>query len=285
VIEPKYLNCENKSVRFGSWLLFIAVGLVPFTMGNQVGHATPFVFVSDVDVSPPPPGRGIHGIARVGNEWFMANLDEGWNIYDTGFVQTGTTRIPELGQTRGMVLDTSSGNLFVGDGRADTIFEVSPSGVIQDSFSSAGTGLNALAYNPNDDTLYAVHYGGFVSHLTTMGAPLDDFTITTDKLTGAAWDSESNTLLVLTFDYSHLDLVKEYTTDGELVGTPLAVDAVTGNGQGLHYNSQTGVLHVTSQFGTVALWEREVIPEPSSLLLILIALAVIGGWRKLKRAA
>ena len=213
-----------------------------------------FTLLSVTSVNPPPSGVGIHGIARVGNQWFMANFNSGWNIYDMNFNQVGTTTTTSpTGETRGLVYNSNSGNLFIGDISTSTIYEVTTGGVVVNSFSSSGLGLNALAFNPTNNDLFALHFNGLVEELTTAGAVVGSF-VASGLWTGAAYDAINNTVLLLN---SGLDQVFEYTTTGTLLNTPISGDAVSGNGQGLHYDLNTGNLHVTSQGGNIAIWTRE----------------------------
>ena len=87
-----------------------------------------------------------------------------------------------------------------------------------------------------------MHFGGEIRELTTAGGFINSFNVGL-QLTGGAFDSVSSTLL---FMDSGPDIVREYSTTGLLLDTPLPVDAVPGNGQGLHYDSLAGVLHITS---------------------------------------
>ncbi len=217
--------------------------------------ATPFSLVSNTAVSPPPPGTGIHGIARVGDQWFMANFDSGWNVYDLSFNQVGTTTtdVP-TGETRGLVYDPNSGNVFIGDIHSGTIHEVTTAGTVINSFSSTVTETNALAFNPANNHLFALSFAGQVNELTRTGDLVGGF-VATGNWTGAAYDAVNNTLLLLE---SSTDFVWEYSTGGVVIDTPLSENAVPGNGQGLHYDSASGVLHVTSQYGEIAIWERSV---------------------------
>jgi hypothetical protein len=269
--------CSFRASASKSALIILFSGLAAFALPYRAAVATTFNFIGEVTAQPVPPIPGLHGIARVGTDWFVANFNQGWNVYDSNFVQTATTAVPGLGQTRALTLDSVTGNLFVGDYLTNTIFEVTPTGTIVNSFAAGGSFLNALAYDPNDNSLYAVNFDGLVNHLTTAGIPLNNFTIATDQFTGAAFDSVSNTLLLLT---STDDSVNEYKTSGAFVGIPLVNDAVTGNGQGLAYDSTTGVLHVTSQEGVVAVWQRRVVPEPEAVVLAMLGAIALLTWVK-----
>jgi hypothetical protein len=176
----------------------------------------------------------------------------------------------------------NTGNLLIGDNTTDTIYEVDTSGTVLNSFASGGNALNALAFDPNNNSLFAVHFGGEVREVTTAGIFLNSFNVAL-SLTGGAFDSLDDTLLLMD---SSLEMVREYSTTGLLLDTPLAVDAVTNNGQGLHYDSLSGVLHVTSQDGDIAIWQCTVgspIPEPSTLVLMGLGLVELGyvGRREL----
>jgi hypothetical protein len=219
--------------------------------------AQPFGFISETTANPPPPGTGFHGIAQVGNQWFMANFEGGgWHVYDLNFNQVGSTAVvPPIGATRPLCYNSNSGTVFIGDYGAGIIYEVTTAGATLNSFSSGGSGLNALAYNPNNDHVFAVHYSGLVAELTSAGAPVNSFNAGGYSWTGAACDWINDTLLLLT---SSNDYVVEYDFGGAVVDTPLNTDAVTGNGQGMAYDANTGIMHVTSQEGNIALWGRDV---------------------------
>ena len=99
---------QSRNHRF-AWLN----GLLGVLLLHSTALALPFNLITNTAVAPPPPGTGIHGIARVGNEWFVANFNSGWNEYDLGFSQTGTTAtVPITGATRGLVLNSLTGNLL-----------------------------------------------------------------------------------------------------------------------------------------------------------------------------
>jgi hypothetical protein len=263
---------------------YATLALLVFTLSfllspapSALASGNPFSYVGPQYLSPPPPWDGVHGIARIGTDWYLANFTQGWHIYDSNFVQTGTVTGPfALGHNRPLALNTNTGNLYTGNFSTGIIYEVTPAGAIVNSFSSGGptAELNAIAYNPLDDSIYAVHFNGFINHLSSGGVPLNNFTLSSDVWTGAAFDTVSNTLLLLE---SSSDIVKEYSPLGVFVGTPLPTSSVAGNGQGLHYDSATGVLHVTAQNGNLAVWQRQVIPEPSSLFAIILA-GVVCAW-------
>ena len=238
-------------------LAFALLLLVP-----ALALAQPFGFISETAANPLPPGMGFHGIAQVGNQWFMANFSGGWHVYDLNFNQVGTTTVvPPIGETRPICYNSNSGTVFVGDYSAGIIYEVTTAGATLNSFSSGGGGFNALAYNPDNDHIFAVHYSGLVAEYTAAGAPVNSFNAGGYSWTGAACDWVNDTLLLLT---SGNDYVVEYSYGGAVVDTPLNVDAVTGNGQGLAYDSLTGILHVTSQGGNIALWGRDVVTATES---------------------
>jgi hypothetical protein len=247
---------DQMSQRYGSMrMVALLGGVLALVLIQGSALAQPFNLVQMTNVTPPPPGTGIHGIALVGSQWFMANFNSGWNVYDLNYNQVGTvTTTPNTGAPRGLVLNTNTGNIFLGDYSTNTIHEVTPTGNVLNSFPSTGSQLNALAYNPTNDHLYALHYQGQVIELTTAGGVVGSFSVG-GTWTGAAYDSNNNTLLMMN---STPDQVLEYTTGGVLVDTPLPGDAVNGNGQGLHYDSTTGILHATGQYGDIGVWERTV---------------------------
>ena len=133
------------------------------------------------------------------------------------------------------------------------IFECATDGTVLNSFSSTGTALNALAFNPDNDHIFALHYQGLVAEFTSDGAFVSSFTLS-DVWTGAAYDAVNGTLLLMN---SGADQVLEYLTDGTLVEIVIPGDCVNSNGQGLAYDAVTGILHATSQYGDIAIWERE----------------------------
>lgn len=248
----------------------LSISVVVLLCLHGAANAGPFTFVSATNVAPPPPGTGIHGIARVGNQWFVSNFNNGWNIYDSLFNQVGSVFTSGLGQTRGMAYDSNSGFVYVGDINTSTIHKVTTSGTIVSSFNTGLSGLNAVAFDPNSGHLFAANFNGQVREFTTSGTQLSFF-VTGQNWTGAAFDSVGGTLLLL----NNNDQVLEYSTAGSLIGTPLPGDAEAGNGQGLAYDSATGVLHVTGQNGGIAIWQRAVassVPLPGTLALLGIGL-------------
>jgi len=235
-------------------LLVVICGALIALLMFGTALATDFEFVMEIAVNPTPPFSGIGGIARVGEQWFTANYIDGWYVYDLDFNLVGTTTVtPDLSWPYGLVYDSNAGSVFITDG--NTIYECTTDGEPVDSFPSTGQALVALAFNPDNDHLFAVHYAGYVAELTRNGVLVGSFTLSGDWWTGAAYDAVNGTLLVMTGD----DQVQEYATDGTLLGTPLSGDCVYDNGLGLHYDADTGFLHATGQFGDIGIWQREVI--------------------------
>lgn len=239
----------------GHRILTLLTATLALALFQGAALATTFEFVDETAVVPPPPGTGIHGIARVGDEWFMANFNSGWNVYDLNFNQTGTVVTDiDTGQPRGLVYDSNAGTVFISY-TGGVVYECTTDGTVLNSFSSTLSSVNALAFNPDNDHLFALGFTGNVVEMTRDGQIVNSFVVG-GTWTGAAYDAVNGTLLLMTSDD---DRVVEYTTNGVYVDTPLDADAVTSNGQGLHYDSTTGFLHVTSQYGDIAIWQREVV--------------------------
>ena len=205
-------------------------------------------------------GRMLHGIAFDGTQWHSANFTSGWDSFDTSFLLLGSTTVPGgPNESRGFVYDSNAGTFFVGDVfSGSTVFEVTPGGTVLNSFPSGHSVMNAIAFNPLDDTLWVVDVDLGVRHLTRTGAFLGSFsTGPSVRWTGAAFDPGRNTLLLLE---SNSDQVYEYDPSGSLLGIPANFDVVPGNGQGLHYDHTTGILHVTgiSLAGDIAILQRSI---------------------------
>jgi hypothetical protein len=237
-------------------VIFAALLLVP-----GVVLAQPFDYVDDLVVSPPPSGTGVHGIAQVGDEWFLGNFEfGGWHVYDSNFNQTGSVVVsPPIGTVRGLCYDANAGTMFVGEYSAGMIHETTTAGVILNSFPTVVSGFNALAFDADNDYIFAVGYQGQVEVLTRTGTQMDLWT-GAYNWTGAACDWVNDTILLMEGD----DRVLEYEHDGTLIEMVINADCVPGNGQGLAYDSFTGILHCTGQYGEIGIWEREVVTATES---------------------
>ncbi len=222
--------------------------------GHEAKAADPFTLV-DTTINVGSQG---HGIAFDGFEWHIAAIhSNSWRNFDTDFGLLDSTHVPEAIEAnfRGLAFDEASGNLFAGDFAENEVFEATLAGSVVNSFTSnVPVGFNAIAIDQEDGTLWLVGFNGLVNHVTRTGALLSSFTTPGLQWTGAAFDTARNTVLLLE---TSADTVHEYDTAGTPLGLAIASDAVSGNGQGLHYDSVTGILHVTSQFGPVAIWIRE----------------------------
>lgn len=242
--------------------------------------AQSFVFVGQTTVSPSPIGDGIHGIAFANGQWQAANFLSGWNVYDTSFQQTGqvTTSTP-IGSNRAIVFNPADNLFYTATDATSQVYAVDSSGVVQNTFQASDDSfLNAMALDPNSQSLFTVHFKGEVFEYTLDGTLLNSFTVPED-LTGAAYDADNDTLLLLRSGDDH---VMEYTRDGVFLGWVVDVESVDNNGQGLHYDASTGLLTVTSQDGDIATWYREPVPEPGSAALLF--LGSVTMMRRLRRS-
>lgn len=251
MLKMKTRFCENYL------LVLVCVTLVNLIL-TCPALASDFEFVTETAVSPvpPPPPFGISGIARVDDQWFVSNLDSGWNVYDQNFNQVGTTTTsPSMGAVHGLAFDSNAGTVFLTSG--NTIYECNTDGTVLNSFPSTGTALTSISFNPDNDHLFAVHFLGYVAELTRNGSFIGSFSLSGDYWSGSVYDAGQGTLLLMTDS----DQVAEYMTDGTLVGMPLSADCVSGNGLGLAYDANTGFLTATGQFGSVGIWQRQPVVE------------------------
>jgi hypothetical protein len=158
-----------------------------------------------------------------------------------------------------------------------TVYEMTTSGAIVQQFNTGFGGLNAIAFDSRDNTLWLLQSSsGTVEHRTRTGSVLSSFT-TGVGWTGLAIDIRNDSLLLLQNDD---DFVDEYSTTGTFLGQPVATDQLPSNGQGLFYDPALGRLYATSQEGIVSVFsDPNRIPEPSTGHLTLLCISV-GFWRR-----
>ena len=118
-----------------------------------------------------------------------------------------------------------------------------------------------------------------IENRTRAGALIFDFD-GGQNWTGLAYDDFNDTLLLLETN----DSLFEFEVDGAALGEIVNNDLVTGNGQGLAYDSSLGRLFVTSQGGEIAIWDdpSRAVPEPSGMLLVCLAIAGFLGNRRVR---
>jgi hypothetical protein len=65
----------------------------------------------------------------------------------------------------------------------------------------------------------------------------------------------------------------------DVIGHPIGSSILSINQEGTELFVNGGQ-QIFPDFGTASVFARQILPEPSTLLLCIIALGVVGGWRK-----
>ncbi len=215
-----------------------------------------------------------HGIAFDGVNWHIAaSFTNIFRNYDSTFTFISDTTVAGVDDMRGLAYDSTMGGFFVGDQRAGVVRIVNADGTESSQFLTS-SGLNAIAYDAVGDSIWLAHFSGLVENRTRAGSLISSF-VGGQRWTGLAYDDFNDTLLLLETDD---DTLFEYQTDGTLLGEIVSNDMVTGNGQGLAYDSSLGRLWVTSQNGRVAIWDdsSRAVPEPSGKTTILLGATLLS---------
>ena len=214
-----------------------------------------------------------HGIAFDGTNWSIADpFDDSFHRYDANFNFLGDTSVSGISDMRGMAYDSNTNNLFVGDEDTGIVRLVTIDGSEISQFATGfGEGLNAIAFDPNSDSVWLAFFNGVIENRTRTGTLISSFN-GGENWTGLAYDELNNSLLLLE---SSNDTLFEFAPNGSLIGQMVGVDLIVENGQGLAYDSSLGRLFVTSQTGNVAIWDdpSRAIPEPQITIVILLSLA------------
>jgi hypothetical protein len=240
------------------WCLTATI-LACILASNPASAADPFSLVSSTNI-----GSQCHGLASDGTDWYVANFGDPIRVFDVAWVQIGTLTVPGGRTIRGLAFDIASGNLFLGSYGTQEVVETTTAGVQVNVFPTGlASGFNAVAVNDIDGTVWVVGYGGDIRHLTRTGSFLGGFS-TPFNWTGAAVDALRNTILLME---SSPDTVHEYDFGGATLGLAIASDCVGGNGQGLTYDSFTGVLTATGQYGDLSIWDRPIPISPPTCTL------------------
>jgi len=221
------------------------------------------------------------GITFDGTNWHIGDaFEDTFFNYDADFTFLGTTAVTGVGDMRGMTYDSNSGNLFVGDYESGIVREVTVGGVEIQQFSTGVVDdLNALAFNPADDSIWLAYFdSGVVENRTRTGTLISSF-VTPENWTGLAYDGFNNSLLLLETG----DTLFEYQTDGVLIGEIIDTDIITGNGFGLAYDSSIGRLWVTSTdtTGRITIFDDPSrVPEPGGSALLAACVALLFSSRR-----
>jgi PEP-CTERM motif len=230
-------------------------------------------------ISPTGGGNNHDGLAFDGTTWYESNF-AGWERYDTNWNFLSTTSQP--GSLRGLVYDGAANTLFQTQ-NLNSVVETTLAGVTVQSFATAN-GLNAVAWDPLDDSLWLAYFSGLIEHRTRTGTLVSNFS-TSWAWTGAAFDPVNRSLLLL----DNNDVVVEYSLTGSQIGASQAGLFALSNGQGLYYDASQGDLYVTAQEHRLALLEDRSrlaatsVPEPATLSLV--GLGCIGALARRARRA
>lgn len=227
-------------------------------------------------------GISQHGIAYDGSNWYFPNAQgdpfPGGSIlgkYDNNYEYIESIWIPGLDSTRGLTYDRNSDHLFIGDQDTGIVREITKGGDKIQQFSASGL-LNALAYDAATDTIWSAHFSGIIEHRTRSGALISSFDGGLNW-TGLAIDEINNTLILL----KNTDTVYEFKYDGTLIGQIISTDMIAQNGQGLAYDSMSGTLWATGQFGKLTiLQDASRVPEPATLSLLALGAAAMLRRRR-----
>jgi hypothetical protein len=205
-----------------------------------------------------------HGLAYDGSNWHIADpFRDIFKTYDSSFNYIKTVTVSGVDDMRGMTYDRNSGHLFVGDNSSGIVREVTLEGAEIQQFGT-GSSLNALAYDAVTDSIWSAHFSGMIENRTRTGALISSFN-GGQRWTGLALDEINNTLILLEDN----DTFYEFNTDGTLIGQIISTDLLDGNGQGLAYDSFSGTLWATSQYGRVTIFQDAGrVPEPATICLL-----------------
>lgn len=224
-----------------------------------------------------------HGIAFDGSQWHIAAIinTPSFNTFDSAFTFQNSVTVAGAISIRGLTYDPNSGNLFLGSNANSTVYEVTTSGTELNSFVAGSGNINALAYDPRDDTIWLARFTGEIEQYARNGGLIDSFSTGPDlDWTGMALDLCTGNLFLL----ENGDQVYEYQTDGTQIGLVIPTDQIIGNGQGLYYDASTAQLWATSQNDDAALFQdstRQVCstiatePVPSTGRLAIWVLSVL----------
>ncbi len=212
------------------------------------------------------------------------------HLLDDTFNLAGTMTIPANGfggfahALRGISYDSVSGNLFVVefDTVNQVIREVTTDGTILGTVDPGHDAfLNAVAVDPDDQSLWLGYWDGRVEHYLQNGTYLGGFNVAGQAWTGIDVDPVSDTLLLLNGD----DLFFEYSFDGSVVDTLVASDQIAKEGFGFIYNEVDATLYAPGTPGlfgdppaSMTVFQdptRPVVPEPGSLVLLSVGLLMI----------
>ena len=220
-----------------------------------------------------------HGIAFDGARWHIAKPVSGtFRNYTPGFTFVDETTVAGVLGMRGMTYDPDSGHLFVGDYETGRVREITTQGVeISQFLAFQPGGLNALAYDPRDDSIWLAYFDGTIEKRNSQNI-ITVSILTTWDWTGLALDPVNNSLLALEDN----DTLLEYRTNGTFLGTRLASDVIPNNGQGLAYDATIGRLYVTSQMpGHVTFFDDPSrVPEPACSAIALLGMVLASCRRR-----
>jgi hypothetical protein len=235
-----------------------------------------FTYAGSVSLTSPD---NHHGIAFDGTNWHIADpFNNNYHNYSSSFTYLNDTTVSGVADMRGLTYDPNSNDLFVNDYQSHNVFEVTVGGIVVSSFNTGNPGLNGLAYDRRDNTMWLLYFGGLIEKRSRTGTLISSFNTSLEQ-TGIALDPVSNTLLTMESDS---DSVDEYRFDGTLVGQVITTDQIPFNGQGLAYDPSIGRLYATSQQpGVVTFFDDPSrVPEPSGVAMGAIAMALLRRRRR-----
>lgn len=217
-----------------------------------------------------------HGIAYDNSNWYIADaISNTFKVYDSDFDYIESVTVSGVDDMRGMTYDRNSGHLFIGDLESGIVREVTLEGAEIQQFNTS-TFVNALAYDGVTDTVWSAHWNGMLENRTRTGTLISSFD-GGQKWSGLAFDKINNTLILL----ERNDTFYEFNANGTLIGQIISTDLLEGNGQGLAYDSLSGTLWATSQYGDLTIFQdASRVPEPATISLLVIGLLVFPGKKR-----
>lgn len=230
-----------------------------------------FTFESEIQLG--TAGNCHGGLDFDGTNWRVARVftDEVF-VYSASFDFLGAVAIAGVVNSRSVVVDDNTGNMFVLDGSFGIVRETTSSGNVV-AFFAVPPSTNSMAYDSTNDQIWLVTSEGLVQQRTRTGQILSSFQVDeAPAWNGLAIDELNNTLLMISsIDDFFPITVFEYSTQGNLIDT-LLIDSlenqlVTNIPFEIAYDSTNARLDVVGHVGFIATYSDPSRLEKSNVIL------------------